>query len=125
MEGKESTLAIAESVGMTIATINVDESEVAVCFDDGSKLTIWDDGQSCCESRWLTCDDDVAAFEGAQFVGAHTSSVGEWDGDESEFDCHDVEFLVVETSLGSFTVATHVDSNGYYGGFWIRAKRTT
>jgi hypothetical protein len=35
---------------------------------------------------------------------------------------HDLAFLIVTTSLGSFTVANHSEHNGYYGAFELSCK---
>ena len=39
----------------------------------------------------------------------------------TEYDEHEVQFLEVLTSKGGFTMASHNEHNGYYGGFLIRA----
>ena len=86
-------------------------------FTDGTGIRFTDDGQSCCEERYMTCDDDVTAFVGAVFVEAEIREGNEVITEYS--DTHEQEFLVINTSLGSFTVANHNEHNGYYGGFSI------
>lgn len=95
---------------------------VAIRFDDGTGLNLWDAGQDCCEERYMTCDDDLSAFVGAKFLGAE-----ERDGtgalkNADDSDVHETTFLVVKTSLGDFTVCTHNEHNGYYGGFNLTAR---
>lgn len=35
---------------------------------------------------------------------------------------HEVQFLHVKTSKGSFAVSNHNEHNGYYGGFNVEAS---
>ncbi|MET7242943.1 hypothetical protein ABZT49_06200 [Methylobacterium sp. EM32] len=88
-------------------------------FTDGSSLKVWDDGQRCCERRYLSCDDALQHFSGASFRGLEVRDVETGDSDDG---CHEVQFFVVSTSLGTFTVASHNEHNGYYGGFDISAE---
>lgn len=113
--------AIKKAVGRRIASIVLDgeTDRLNVAFDTGDVLRIWDDGQSCCERRYMSTDDDLAHYAGATFIGA---DVRLGDNREDDYDVHEVSFLIVNTSLGSFTVANHNEHNGYYGGFEIRAE---
>ena len=42
--------------------------------------------------------------------------------DDEYGNVHEVQFLVVTTSKGAFTIETHNEHNGYYGGFFIEAE---
>lgn len=97
------------------------QTSLRIAFDDGTAIDLFDDGQSCCESRYMTCDDDLSAFVGADLRGAEVRDGGN-SGDRYEGDVHETAFLVVETSLGAFTVCTHNEHNGYYGGFSLRCR---
>lgn len=112
---------IEKAVGRRIASIVLDgeTDRLNVAFDGGDVLRIWDDGQTCCERRYMSTDDDLAHYAGATFIGA---DVRHGDNREDDEDVHEVAFLIVNTSLGSFTVANHNEHNGYYGGFDIDAK---
>lgn len=88
-------------------------------FVDGTALQFADGGQSCCESRYMVCDDDLSAFAGATFTGAELMDGPEPAGRD---DVHEVQFLHVATSRGKFTVSNHNEHNGYYGGFCIRCS---
>lgn len=88
-------------------------------FEDGTKMQLRDDGQSCCESRYMMTDDDLSTFIGAELLGAE---VRDAPNEPDEYGEHEVEFLIVTTSLGAFTMANHNEHNGYYGGFWIVAE---
>jgi len=117
---RESVDAFAAAIGKRIASLEVVRDEgLRLWFDDGTGLAIDDDGQSCCESRYMTTDDDLSAFVGATLTSAE---VREAPGVEDKYGEHETQFLVVTTSLGAFTCCTHNEHNGYYGGFAVRAK---
>ena len=87
-------------------------------FEDGRAIDIWDDGQSCCESRWITTDDDPSTLVGGKLVHIAAKDGpeerdGEW-GDVTET-C----FVEVQTDKGFITLTTHNSHNGYYGGFGL------
>jgi hypothetical protein len=120
-----SKQAIAAAIGKVISRIEFSEGDLDIFFADGSRLYIVDDGHQCSESRYMTCDDDVSIHEGAKLVFVETRDVSDdYDVEEDKGwdDVHDVEFLVVQTTKGVLTVATHNEHNGYYGGFSITAK---
>ena len=121
---RETVEAFTSCVGKTIASIVIDpedDGDLVFVLDDGRTLRIFDDGQSCCERRYMSCDDDLGAFTGATLDGAEVRPGQE--GDEDEYDdVHETGFLVVRTSFGEFTVVTHNQHNGYYGGFSIQAR---
>ena len=82
-------------------------------------MTLLDEGQRCCEHRWMSTDDDLKYFVGSKLQSVE---VKEGPDIEYEYGYHETCFLVVTTSLGSFTCVTHNEHNGYYGGFMITAK---
>jgi len=122
--GDDAIAKVLETAkGKTIRAIKVttdhyEDGELIVTFDDCS-LVLRDEGRSCCESRYMMTDDDLTAFVGAQFVDAELR-----DGPttEDDWETKEQQFLLVNTSLGTFTVCTHNEHNGYYGGFWITAS---
>jgi len=125
--GKETRAALIATADKRIASICLDQSRehwyednLVFRFDDGSGIRIYDDGQSCCEHRYMTTDDDLQAFVGAKFVEAIKQSAA---NRLDEWGEHEVAFLVIKTSLGAFTVETHNEHNGYYGGFWLVARK--
>lgn len=107
-------------IGKQIHSVRLEKDELVFKFTDRTGVAIWDDGQSCCEHRYMTCDDDLTQFEGAILLGAEQKEV-EFVRDDSYGD-HEIKFLEVFTNLGSFTLASHNEHNGYYGGFSLRAK---
>ncbi len=118
-------LAAAAGKEIRSASVNAvatDIGRLEIVFADGTGIAISDEGQSCCENRYMVCDDDLAYFTGATFIDAEVRDAPDVD-DGSE--CHEVQFLLVHTSKGEFTVATHNEHNGYYGGFSIRVSGIT
>lgn len=120
--GNEKTIkAIEAAKGKTIAGLSCDSDELVFIFSDQSRLKVRDEGQSCCENRYMTCDDDLSHFVGSTLSGFEIRDGGEVD---SRYECHDTQFLITNTSAGQFTCCTHNEHNGYYGGFWIVADYT-
>jgi len=117
--GRGNVDKFKESIGKKIKSVSVDDNELKFIFDDDSELTLFDDGQSCCESRYMTTDDELS-----EFIGATLENIELADGPdiEEEYDTHEVQFLRVKTNNGDFTISNHNEHNGYYGGFWIVIK---
>jgi len=89
-------------------------------FTDGTGIVAYDDGRSCCEARYMTTDDDLSGFIGATFIGM---DLREGPTADDEFgQPHETQFLLVNTSLGPFTLVTHNEHNGEYGGFYIQIR---
>ena len=117
---EESAGAMQAAIGKTIATVALEgDSVLAFTFDDGTRLRLTDTGQSCCESRYMRTDDDLSGFVGATLLGAEVRPAPSI---ATEYGDHDVEFLVIETSKGAFTMSNHNEHNGYYGGLSIEAS---
>ena len=115
----ESVAAFTGAVGKTIAALRLgDDDALHFEFSDGSKMTLRDEGQSCCEHRYMLTDDNLADYVGAKLLGAEIKQAPDI---ETEYDTHEVQFLEVQTDRGVFTMASHNEHNGYYGGFWIVA----
>ena len=117
----DSVDAFKGAIGKTIAglTLGTDDA-LHFVFEDGSKMKLFDDGQSCCESRYMRTDDNLAEFVGAKLLGAEIKEAPPVKVDD-DYGEHEVEFLEVQTDRGVFTMASHNEHNGYYGGFSIRA----
>jgi len=118
---EESRAAIESVSGKTIRKVemlDIGDGALVLAFDNAT-LTIEDDGRSCCENRYMTTDDELADFVGAEFRGVELR-----DGPElmtKYGEPHEQQFLYVNTSIGTLVVTTHNEHNGYYGGFWIKA----
>lgn len=115
------TEALKDSVGKTIYRVKLNNDVLRVVFTDKTCLEFRDCGQSCCERRYMVCDDNLSEFKGAYFQDVEVqdapNKVGEY-GDE-----HEVQFLRVKTSLGDIVCSNHNEHNGYYGGFSIGVKK--
>lgn len=122
----ESVKAWQSAVNKRIAALEIDDEAnggdgaLRFTFDDGTRLDLLDSGRSCCESRYMRTDDDLAYHVGATLLDAEVSEADDPVGDE--WAVHEVAFLRVTTSKGVITVATHNEHNGYYGGFLIEAR---
>lgn len=115
---KETVEAIRASLGKKIRAAELSGNTLELTFDDGSVLALADNGQSCCEERYMRTDDDLTKFAGATFDDIELAEAPSL---PYEYGSHDVQFLNVKTSLGVFTMSNHVEHNGYYGGFSIEA----
>jgi len=119
----EDTMRVfSQALNKKITGLKMHEDALHFEFEDGFSMRLFDDGQNCCENRYMTCDDDLSAHVGGVFLGAEVRGVEER---EDEYDIHEVQFLVVTTSKGQFTAETHNEHNGYYGGFIIRCVENT
>ena len=117
---RETVEAVQAAMGKTITALSLTDDQLRFEFEDGSRLRLQDSGQSCCEHRYMQTDDDLPYYIGAKFVGAEVRDGG---STESEYgDTHEIQFLVVTTDRGTFSMASHNEHNGYYGGFWITAS---
>jgi hypothetical protein len=122
---EESEPTVAGALGKVIRTIVLDEKvtedgALVLTFTDGSVLCLLDAGRSCCESRYLTTDDDLPSFAGATFTGLEVLSGP--DNEDDDYGVHETAFLHVRTDRGTIVVTTHNEHNGYYGGFWLIAR---
>lgn len=92
-------------------------------FEDGQRIAISDDDQSCCESRYMTTDDDLAKIVGGKLARIDVKEgEGKKDDDYGE---HEIAFLEIGTDECFVTVATHNEHNGYYGGFGLTIDLVT
>lgn len=122
LSGNEETVnTIKLSIGKTISSVKLDDNKLRFVFTDNSKIVLFDDGQSCCEDRYMTTDDDLSFFTECTFDNVELRDAPNM---PEEYGDHEVQFLLVTTSKGVFTMETHNVHNGYYGGFWIVARST-
>ncbi len=80
-------------------------------------MRIYDDGQSCCENRYMRTDDDLSSYVGSKLLGAEIKDAPNI---SEEYGYHEIQFLEVQTDCGTFTMTSHNEHNGDYGGFLIR-----
>ena len=120
--GNEKTVnTINDALNKNIVSMFIEKDKqmdsLIIEFDDKGKIRIFDDGQMCCESRYIHTDDDLSAFVPSKLIDI--SLRGAPNIEEDEYGTHEVQFLIIKTSLGEFTLETHNEHNGYYGGFWV------
>ena len=116
---EKSVEAFSSCLNKTIKSLSLSDNSLHFTFDDGTNLTIWDNGQSCCETRYIVCDDDLKQFIGAKLIGAEIKDAPNI---SAQYEEHEIQFLDIKTSLGVFQCASHNEHNGYYGGFSIECK---
>jgi hypothetical protein len=102
--------------GKEIIYADINDERLLIKFSDAINIKIWDDGQSCCESRYITCDDNVKDLIGGKLVNIEAKSDGE---EEEEYVTHEWVFIEVITDKGMIAFTTHNEHNGYYGGFGL------
>lgn len=102
--------------GRTITAAELKDERLRLSFDDGQQIAIWDNGQSCCEHRYMACDDDVQSLVGHKLVRIEAKEGPDAAGD---YDVHEQVFVEIGTDVGFITLANHNEHNGYYGGFGL------
>lgn len=101
--------------GRKITEAEINENFLRLCFTDGQNIWIWDNGQCCCESRYITCDDDVKDLIGGVLIGIETKEAP--DAIDEYDEVHEQVFIEIKTDKSFITFTTHNEHNGYYGGF--------
>lgn len=117
-------VAASTMFGKRIAQVEFSSDALVIRVDDGHSVRITDEGQSCCESRYMTCDDDLATYVGATLVSMDLEDGPDIAQDNGYGESHETQFLRISTDLGTITVCTHNEHNGYYGGFAVTALVT-
>ena len=117
---KETVETIKESLGKQIKSIEIIEDGLNIQFDDKTGVRLFDDGQSCCEHRYMNSDDDLTYYKDSKLMDFELSDVIE---EEKGDDVKESQFLKVKTNKGDFTIANYNEHNGYYGGFHIVARK--
>jgi hypothetical protein len=126
MPAVRSVEAWSRAKGKVIKDLKLDpegnhgDGALVFTFEDGTRVALIDAGRSCCEERYLHTDDDLSAFIGSKLLGATSTEVEETDPVHGDA-VHESSFTSVQTSEGIFTVVTHNEHNGYYGGIVIMA----
>ena len=100
--------------GLIIEKAKIEEEELRIDFSNGVKISLWDNGQNCCESRYMTCDDNPNDLVGSKLVKIEVKEIQE---NDDEYCCHEVAFITIQSDKTSITLCTHNEHNGYYGGF--------
>ena len=120
--GNEETVnTLNEVIGQTITDIKLNDNTLELTFE-GTKIGIFDDGQSCCEHRYMDTDDNLSEFVGAKLLDLEKKYAGTQD-DDGWGNVTEIQFLDVKTDKGTFQMKNYNEHNGYYGGFWIVANK--
>ena len=111
--------AVSQCLGKVITDISLnDESFVLISFKDNT-LKLWDDGQSCCERRWMHTDDDLKRLIGQQL---RTIELQEGPYYDLNYGLKESQFLYIRTDKDDVTLVNYNEHNGYYGGFLLAAR---
>lgn len=121
----ETLAAIKASLNKKISAVHLDGegNELKISLVDGTTLVIWDNGQSCCENRYMNTSDNLSEHAGETLIDFELKDAPNAEGQYG--DEHEIQFLDVITDKGRFQIANHNEHNGYYGGFSIAAKLVT
>lgn len=125
--GNESTVtAVQSSLGKTIKSIRLaperhEDGCLAIDFTDGTGVDLFDSARSCCEHRYMNCDDDLPYYGGAKLLNIELRE-GPQAEESDDYGEKEVMFLVLTTDRGNITVSNHNDHNGYYGGIYVNAE---
>lgn len=101
-----------------------EEDFLRISLQDGTTLAVFDAQRSCCESRYIECDDTLKEFEGSIFKGIEHRKLAVEEPNVYA-DTHEIDFVLIHTSNGVITLRTHNEHNGYYGGFCLRVEKET
>ena len=107
----------AEYVGRAIVGAKMREERLSLTFNDGVTIQVWDNGQSCCENRYMSTDDDVLSLVGHKLV--RIEAKGGPNVEDEYGEDHETCFVEVGTDDGFITIVNHNEHNGYYGGFGL------
>jgi len=107
-----------EYYGQKILAAEITDDRLCLSLSpSGKTIEIWDNGQSCCESRFMTTDDDVKSLVGHELRRIEAKDGP--DGEDEYGECHEQVFVEVGTDKSFITVVNHNQHNGYYGGFGL------
>lgn len=132
-EGTKSTKAITHAKGQKIIAVELRKQDgeegpgpsadqIRIRLGDATTLVLWDGGQSCCEHRYMNTDDDLQEIVGGELKDIFIADgpTEREDGEHGDF--LETQFLKIQTTKGEITVANYNSHNGYYGGFYLKAK---
>lgn len=105
-----------EYYGKTIAAAELKDDCLRIGFGDGKTIEIWDNGQSCCEHRYMRTDDDVSSLVGGKLIRIEAKAAPDLPDEYGE---HEQVFVEIATDKGFITIANHNEHNGCYGGFGL------
>lgn len=113
---------VQENLDKTIESVELRDDALHFVMKNGKRWKLFDNGQSCCESRYMVIDDNLSEYAGARLRSIRVEDAPDVVTDDDWGGNHEVQFLKVMTSKGEFVAASHNEHNGYYGGFSIEAE---
>jgi hypothetical protein len=70
LSGNESSVeAFTPALGKKISSLTLSDNAIHFVMADGYKMKLWDNGQSCCEQRYMSTDDDLNSYIGSTLMG--------------------------------------------------------
>lgn len=106
-----------EYIGQKVLAAAMTDERLKLTLDSGNTIAIWDSGQSCCESRYMTTDDDIQSLVGHKLTRIEAKPGPDAQGEYGEE--HEQVFVEIGTDKGFVTIVNHNEHNGYYGGFGL------
>lgn len=107
----------SEYYGQKITAAEMKDERLRLTLESGKQIEIWDNGQDCCESRYMRTDDDITSLVGNTLTRIESKDGSKSDNTEDEV--HEICFIEIETDKGFITLSNHNEHNGYYGGFCL------
>jgi len=114
--GGGSEHSASEYYGQKIISAAITDDHLNLALGNGKTISIWDNGQSCCEHRYMTTDDDLSKIVGGTLTRIEAKEAPNID---AEYDEHECVFVEVGTDECFVTIVNHNEHNGYYGGFGL------
>lgn len=112
-----------EIKGQEIIAAEINDNHLYLTLIDDkenkTKISIYDDAQYCCESRYMCTDDDIQTLIGSKLASIEAKH-GPTEGIQDDTDYGDIIetcFIEISTDKGFITLANHNAHNGYYSGF--------
>lgn len=109
-------------LGRELVSIALIDDEIIIETVDVGVFKLYDDGQSCCEARYITTDDTLEVENGSRLISINIKDAPNVET-EDDLDVHEIQFLELVTTSWTYTFCTHVIHNGYYGGFDVKLER--
>ena len=119
LSSNDNARILNRAFGQKIVSVELKDDALHFCMEDGYRFKLFDDGQSCCETRYMHTDDRLSDFVGAELRDAEIRTGTET---EEDYETKESQFLIVFTSLGEFTMVNYNEHNGWYGGFAMVAE---
>lgn len=105
--------------GGKITALSLSDDTVCVTLENVGSFKLYDNGQSCCEHRYMVTDDDLTQFVGGRLNDMEIKAADSIKGTNEYDEAHEVQFLRLITDRGNVVFSNHNEHNGYYGGFNI------